>query len=92
MHPFSSPTSAYLEKLAAETVSAESAKEESLHTQVDNWIATLPDGERDGPHPTNILHQRFDAEPRHLRNAMVRLGYTLKRLWYDGETIAYWVK
>lgn len=84
--------SAYLETLAAETVGVESAKEESLHVQVANWVAALPEVERNGPHPTNILHQRFDAAPRHLHHAMVRLGYTLKRLRYDGETIAYWMK
>jgi len=92
MQLFSPVTSAYLEKLAAETSGIKSAEEEFLHVRVGNWIATLPEDERDGPHPTNILHQHFDAVPRRLQNAMMRLGYTLKRLRYDGETIVYWIR
>ncbi|CAE6747719.1 hypothetical protein [Paraburkholderia domus] len=92
MRRFSPKMPAYLQKLAAQTSGIELAKEESLHVQVGNWIATLPEDERDGPHPVNVLHQHFDAAPRRLQNAMMRLGYTLKRLRYDGETIAYWLR
>ncbi|MGB8421623.1 hypothetical protein [Paraburkholderia sp.] len=92
MQLFSPTTSAYLKKLATQSSGIESAKEQSLHVRVSSWIATLPEDERNGPHPTNVLHQHFDAAPRRLQNAMMRLGYTLKRLRYDGETIAYWIR
>jgi hypothetical protein len=92
MQRCSPKTPAYLQKLAAETSVIESDKEESLHMRVNSWIATLPEVERNGPHPTNILHQHFDAVPRRLQNAMMRLGFNLKRLRYEGETIAYWIR
>ncbi|WP_168792304.1 hypothetical protein [Paraburkholderia aromaticivorans] len=92
MQQFSPKMPAYLQKLAAQTSGIELTQKESLHVQVGNWIATLPEGDRNGPHPMNVLHQQFDAAPRCLQNAMMRLGYTLKRLRYEGETIAYWIR
>lgn len=83
--------SLYLETLAVQAATTEPAAKEPLHVQIGNWLKSIPQAQRGGPLPANMLHQRFDAEPRHLKNAMVRLGFNLKRLRYDGETIAYWV-
>jgi hypothetical protein len=84
--------SAYLQSLALSSAPNTVSAEAPLHIRIGAWIATLPGDQHDGPHPTNILHQRFDATPLALTRAMVRLGFSPKRMRYDAATVAYWVK